>query len=51
MTRLWILSDLHLSARETRSPGPLLRVPAADLAVVAGDVTDDTSSGAALSRP
>lgn len=41
MTRLWVLSDLHLSAREIRSPRPLARVPATDVAVVAGDVCDE----------
>ena len=41
MTRLWILSDLHLGANETSTAEPLMDIPDADVAVVAGDVTDD----------
>lgn len=41
VTRLWTVSDLHLQAGVMQSPKPLTRVPAADVAVVAGDVFEN----------
>lgn len=41
MTRLWIVSDLPPGVDEAGMKEPLVHIPDADIAVVAGDVTDD----------
>lgn len=43
--KLWVLSDIHLALSEARSFRRTLHVPAADICIVAGDVTDDLVAG------
>ncbi|MCH6206374.1 metallophosphoesterase [Brucella ciceri] len=43
--RLWIISDLHLLKTDPEQFGSRLRIPKADVCVLAGDICDDLEAG------
>lgn len=43
--RLWVISDLHLLKTEPSEFGSKLRIPEADICVLAGDICDDLEAG------
>lgn len=45
--KAWIISDLHMASRDAMARRPLERVPAADVAIVAGDVCERPSAAIA----
>lgn len=43
--RLWVISDLHLLKTKPSEFGSKLRIPEADICVLAGDICDDLEAG------